>query len=184
MSAPSQSGGVPITSHRQLVEYFENSCKPPQQWRLGTEHEKFVFDRTTLRPLPFDGEQGIEAFLTAMTRFGWQPLQEQGRTVALKHGRCHVTLEPGGQLELAGASVKTIHESCAEVQTHLRQVKEIGAEMNVGLIGLGFQPKWTRADCPWMPKQRYDIMRAYMPKVGSLGLDMMLRTSTVQVNID
>jgi len=184
MSAPSQSGGVPITSHRQLVEYFENSCKPPQQWRLGTEHEKFVFDRATLRPLPFDGEQGIEAFLTAMTRFGWQPLQEQGRTVALKHGRCHVTLEPGGQLELAGAPVKTIHESCAEVQTHLRQVKEIGAEMNVGLIGLGFQPKWTRADCPWMPKQRYDIMRAYMPKVGSLGLDMMLRTSTVQVNID
>jgi len=184
MSAPSQSGGAPITDRRQLVEYFENACKPPSRWRLGTEHEKFVFDRDTLRPLPFDGEQGIEAFLYKLTRFGWQPMKENDRVIALELGRCHITLEPGGQLELAGAPVETVHDVCDEVHTHLKQVKEVAEEMNVGLIGLGFQPKWSREESPWMPKPRYDIMKAYMPKVGSLGLDMMLRTSTVQVNID
>ncbi|ROO28359.1 glutamate--cysteine ligase [Salinisphaera orenii MK-B5] len=184
MSAPSQSGGAPITDRRQLVEYFENACKPPSRWRLGTEHEKFVFDRETLRPLPFEGERGIEAFLHELMRFGWEPMREDGRVVALELGRCHITLEPGGQLELAGAPLETIHEACDEVQTHLRQVKEVAGELDVGLIGLGFQPKWTREQTPWMPKQRYDIMKAYMPKVGTLGLDMMLRTSTVQVNID
>lgn len=184
MSAPAKSGGAPITDRRQLVEYFEDGCKPPTNWRLGTEHEKFVFDRKTLRPLPFDGETGIEAFLTALTRFGWTPMPEQGRTIALELDDCHITLEPGGQLELAGAPLYTIHEACSEVQTHLRQVKAVAKEMDVGLIGLGFQPKWAREDCPWMPKQRYEVMKGYMPKVGSLGLDMMLRTSTVQVNLD
>lgn len=184
MSAPSQSGGATITDRRQLVEYFENACKPPSRWRLGTEHEKFVFDRETLRPLPFEGDQGIERFLDKLTRFGWTPMTESGRTVALELGRCHITLEPGGQLELAGAPLDTIHEACDEVHTHLAQVKEVAEEMNVGLLGLGFQPKWRRDETPWMPKQRYDIMKAYMPKVGTLGLDMMLRTSTVQVNID
>ncbi|HET7314366.1 glutamate--cysteine ligase [Salinisphaera sp.] len=184
MSAPSQSGGAPITDERQLVAYFEDACKPPSRWRLGTEHEKFVFDRDTLRPLPFDGEQSISTFLDKLRRFGWQPMAEDGRVVALELDRCHVTLEPGGQLELAGAPLDTIHETCDEIHIHLRQVKEVAAEMNVGLIGLGFQPKWPREDCPWMPKARYDIMKAYMPKVGSLGIDMMLRTSTVQVNLD
>jgi len=184
MSAPSQSGGAPITDERQLVEYFENACKPPSRWRLGTEHEKFVFDRETLRPLPYEGDQSISAFLEKLTRFGWTPMQENGRTVALEMGDCHITLEPGGQLELAGAPLYTIHETCDEIHTHLRQVKEVAADMNVGLIGLGFQPKWSRAESPWMPKERYEIMGNYMPKVGNLGLDMMLRTSTVQVNID
>ena len=184
MSAPAKSGGAPITDRRQLVEYFENACKPPSRWRLGTEHEKFVFDRKTLRPLPFEGERGIEAFLGRLQRFGWEPMRENDRVIALELGQCHITLEPGGQLELAGAPLDTIHGACDEVHTHLAQVKEIAAEMNVGLIGLGFQPKWTRGDCPFMPKARYDIMKAYMPKVGTLGLDMMLRTSTVQVNID
>ncbi|RJS92724.1 glutamate--cysteine ligase [Salinisphaera sp. Q1T1-3] len=184
MSAPSQSGGAPITDERQLVEYFENACKPPSRWRLGTEHEKFVFDRETLRPLPYAGEQSIATFLEKLQRFGWQPMMEDGRLVALELGECHITLEPGGQLELAGAPLDTIHETCDEIHVHLRQVKEVAAEMNVGLIGLGFQPKWSREQCAWMPKARYDIMKSYMPKVGSLGLDMMLRTSTVQVNID
>ncbi len=184
MSAPSQSGGASITDERQLVEYFENACKPPSRWRLGTEHEKFVFDRETLRPLPYEGDQSISAFLEKLTRFGWTPMQENGRTVALEMGDCHITLEPGGQLELAGAPLYTIHETCDEIHTHLRQVKEVAADMNVGLIGLGFQPKWSRAESPWMPKERYEIMGNYMPKVGNLGLDMMLRTSTVQVNID
>jgi glutamate--cysteine ligase len=184
MSAPSQSGGATITDRRQLIEYFENACKPPSRWRLGTEHEKFVFERDTLRPLPYDGDRGIRAFLDKLTRFGWQPMTENGKVVALELGRCHVTLEPGGQLELAGAPLETIHEACDEVHTHLAQVKEVAEELDVGLIGLGFQPKWRRDESPWMPKPRYDIMKAYMPKVGSLGLDMMLRTSTVQVNID
>lgn len=184
MSAPSQSGGATITDRRQLVEYFENACKPPSRWRLGTEHEKFVFERDTLRPLAYDGERGIAVFLDKLRRFGWQPMTENGNVVALELGRCHVTLEPGGQLELAGAPLETIHEVCDEVHTHLAQVKEVANELDVGLIGLGFQPKWRREDCPWMPKPRYDIMKAYMPKVGNLGLDMMLRTSTVQVNID
>ncbi|KEZ76969.1 glutamate--cysteine ligase [Salinisphaera hydrothermalis] len=184
MSAPSQSGGAPITDERQLVAYFEDACKPPSRWRLGTEHEKFVFDRDTLRPLPFDGDQSISTFLHKLQRFGWQPMVEDGRVVALEMGQCHITLEPGGQLELAGAPLHTIHETCDEIHIHLRQVKEVAAEMNVGLIGLGFQPKWPREDCPWMPKARYDIMKAYMPKVGTLGIDMMLRTSTVQVNLD
>lgn len=184
MSAPSQSGGVPITDERQLVAYFEDGCKPPSRWRLGTEHEKFVFDRDTLRPLPFGGEFGIASFLDKLQRFGWQPMVEDGRTVALELGDCHITLEPGGQLELAGAPLYTIHDTCDEIHVHLRQVKEVAAEMNVGLIGLGFQPKWPREDCPWMPKARYEIMKSYMPRVGTLGLDMMLRTSTVQVNID
>lgn len=184
MSAPSQSGGATITDRRQLVEYFENACKPPSRWRLGTEHEKFVFDRDTLRPLPYAGERGISAFLDKLTRFGWQPMTENGQVVALELGRCHITLEPGGQLELAGAPLETIHEACDEVHTHLAQVKEVAGELDVGLIGLGFQPKWRRDESPWMPKPRYDIMKAYMPKVGNLGLDMMLRTCTVQVNID
>ncbi|WP_423823792.1 glutamate--cysteine ligase [Salinisphaera sp. SPP-AMP-43] len=184
MSAPSQSGGAPITDERQLVAYFENACKPPSRWRLGTEHEKFVFDRDTLRPLPFDGQQSISTFLDKLQRFGWQPMVEDDQVVALELGGCHITLEPGGQLELAGAPLDSVHETCDEIHVHLRQVKEVAAEMNVGLIGLGFQPKWPRADCPWMPKARYDIMKSYMPKVGDLGIDMMLRTSTVQVNLD
>jgi len=184
MSAPSQSGGATITDRRQLIEYFENACKPPSRWRLGTEHEKFVFEHDTLRPLPYEGERGIQAFLDKLTRFGWQPMMESGKVVALELGRCHITLEPGGQLELAGAPLETIHETCDEIHVHLKQVKEVAAEMDVGLIGLGFQPKWRRDESPWMPKPRYDIMKAYMPKVGNLGLDMMLRTSTVQVNID
>ncbi|MBS63946.1 glutamate--cysteine ligase [Salinisphaera sp.] len=184
MSAPSQSGGATITDRRQLIEYFENACKPPSRWRLGTEHEKFVFDRDTLRALPYEGERGIHTFLEKLQRFGWQPMTENGNLVALELGRCHITLEPGGQLELAGAPLDSVHETCDEIHVHLKQVKEVAAELNVGLLGLGFQPKWARADVPWMPKQRYDIMKAYMPKVGTLGLDMMLRTSTVQVNID
>lgn len=184
MSAPSKSGGQPIDDRRQLIEYFENGCKPPSRWRLGTEHEKFVFDRDTLRPLPFYGSRSISAFLSRLTDYGWTPMYEGDDIVALESGECHITLEPGGQLELAGAPLDSIHQACSEVNTHLDQVRHVGDELGAGLIGLGFQPKWRRDDCPWMPRERYDIMGAYMPKVGTLGLDMMLRTSTVQVNID
>ena len=155
-----------------------------EQWRIGTEHEKFAFDRKTLRRLPYEGANGIGALLGALQRFGWQPVEENGKVIALTMGACNISLEPGGQFELSGAPVETIHKTCDEVQTHLKQVKEIGNELGIGMLGMGFEPKWSRADIPWMPKGRYKIMRAYMPKKGKLGLDMMLRTCTVQVNLD
>ena len=184
MSAPSQAGGAPITDTRQLAAYFEEACTPVADWRLGTEHEKFVFRREDLRPIPYDGERGINAFLGALERFGWEPILENGKRIALSRGGCNITLEPGGQLELAGAPLTHVHQSCDEVHTHLHQVKTVAAEMNLGLIGLGFHPTARRDEIPWMPKQRYEIMGNYMPRVGSLGLDMMLRTTTVQVNLD
>ncbi len=184
MSAPSQSGGEPITDRRQLIEYFESACKPRNNWRLGTEHEKFVFRLADHRAVPYEGEQGIGAFLAGLQRFGWSPIEEDGHTVALASNGCHITLEPGGQLELAGEPLFTIHEACNEVHEHLRQVKAVAAELGLGMLGLGFVPTGRREDMPWMPKSRYRIMREYMPKRGNLGLDMMLRTATVQVNLD
>jgi glutamate--cysteine ligase len=184
MSAPPSSSGEPITSKRQLVEWFEMGCKPPEAWRIGTEHEKFVFRRSDLRPVPYEGKDGISALLKGMERFDWEPIAEDGNPIALRRGAASITLEPGGQLELSGAPLQTIHQTCAEVQEHLRQVREVTEELGLGMIGLGFQPKWRREDIPWMPKGRYRIMRDYMPKVGTLGLDMMLRTCTVQVNLD
>jgi glutamate--cysteine ligase len=184
MSAPPSSSGTPITSKRQLVEWVAAGSKPPEAWRIGTEHEKFVFRRADLRAIPYEGKDGIRALLLAMTRFGWEPVLEAGNPIALKKGDANISLEPGGQLELSGAPLETIHQTCAEVQEHLRQVKEVTEELGLGMLGLGFQPKWRREDIPWMPKGRYRIMGDYMPKVGTLGLDMMLRTCTVQVNLD
>jgi glutamate--cysteine ligase len=184
MSAPPKSRGEPITDKRQLVGYLESGAKPRESWRIGTEHEKFAFDLKTLRPLPYDGPASIRAMLEGLTRFGWTPVLEDGKPIALTADACNITLEPGGQFELSGAPVETVHQTCNEVQTHLAQVKEIGAELGTGMLGMGFNPKWARADIPWMPKARYQIMRDYMPKKGKLGLDMMLRTCTVQVNLD
>jgi len=184
MAAPSKGGGEPIEDRRQLVEYFERACKPVADWRIGTEHEKFMFNRRDLSPLTFAGERGVGDFLSRLTDYGWTPVQEAGQTVALQMNGCGITLEPGGQLELAGEPLETIHDACAEVHEHLRQVKAVGEDLDVGLIGLGFAPTWRRDEVPWMPKQRYEVMGRYMPKVGNLGLDMMLRTATIQVNYD
>ncbi|WP_434617947.1 glutamate--cysteine ligase [Azospirillum sp. B2RO_4] len=184
MSAPPTTRGEPITDRRQLAAYLESGCKPAPDWRIGTEHEKFAYRTSDLRPLPYDGPDGIRELLTRMTRFGWQPVEEKGNIIALVQDKANITLEPGGQVELSGAPLETLHQTCAEVHRHLRQVKEIGSELGIAMMGLGFQPKWTRDDIPWMPKGRYKIMRDYMPKVGSLGLDMMTRTCTVQVNLD
>ena len=184
MAAPPSAKGAPIEGRRQLVEYLEAGCKPAADWRIGTEHEKFVFHGQTLAPAPYDGPWGIGAFLDGLTRFGWEPVTENGNTIALARGACNVSLEPGGQLELSGAPLETVHETCDEVHTHLAEVKEVASELGVGLFGMGFHPKWKREDMPWMPKGRYRIMREYMPKKGSLGLDMMVRTCTVQVNLD
>jgi glutamate--cysteine ligase len=184
MSAPPKTRGEPITDRRQLVAYLESGCKPRDKWRIGTEHEKFAFRGSDLRPLPYDGPDGIGAILKGLQRFGWQPIEENGNVIALSWDACSITLEPGGQFELSGAPVATLHNTCDEVNKHLAQVKELGRELGIGMLGMGFQPKWSRADSPWMPKGRYKIMRDYMPKKGTLGLDMMLRTCTVQVNLD
>jgi glutamate--cysteine ligase len=185
MSAPPKSSGEPITDKRQLIESLAAGCKPPAAWRIGTEHEKFAYRLDDLRSLPFDGPRGIETVLRELHRqFGWEPIEEAGRVIALRRGDANVSLEPGGQIELSGAPVETIHQTCDEVTSHLREMKGICEELGIGLLGLGFNPKWRREDVPWMPKGRYAIMRDYMPKKGTLGLDMMLRTCTVQVNLD
>jgi len=184
MDALPTTPGEPVTDRRQLIAYMETGCRPPADWRIGTEHEKFVFQLGSLRPAPYEGEWGIRALLEALAREGWTPVLEGGNLIALARDGCTITLEPGGQLELAGAQLETVHETCTEVHSHLDQVKQVAAPLGVGLLGIGFHPKWRRADIPWMPKRRYGIMRAYMPKKGALGLDMMLRTCTVQVNLD
>ena len=184
MAAPPSEKGAPIEDRRQLVAFLEDGCKPEADWRIGTEHEKFVFHLEDLRPAPYDAPWGIRPLLEGLCRFGWEPVLENGNPIALTMEDCNVSLEPGGQLELSGAPLETIHQTCDEVHTHLDQVKQVAGELGVGLIGLGFNPKWAREDIPWMPKGRYKIMRDYMPKVGTLGLDMMLRTCTVQVNLD
>ena len=185
MAAPPSTPGAPITGKRELIEYLEEGCKTETEWRIGTEHEKFVFQKDTYLPAPYEGSWGIRSLLEGLQRFDWEPILEDGNPIALRHQNgCSITLEPGGQVELAGAPLENIHQTCNEVHSHLNQVKEIASELGIGLIGIGFNPKWGRSDIPWMPKGRYKIMRDYMPKVGSLGLDMMLRTSTVQVNLD
>jgi glutamate--cysteine ligase len=185
MSAPPKSPSLPIADKRQLVEYHASGNKPPAAWRVGTEHEKFVFRKSDLRRPPYQGPDGIRALLEGLLRFGWKPVLEAGNIIALENdARCSITLEPGGQFELSGAPLETIHQTCDEVHEHLRQVKEVCDELGLGMIGLGFDPKWRREDIGWMPKGRYRIMRDYMPKKGSLGLDMMLRTCTVQANLD
>ena len=185
MANESSPKSHPITDKAALVEYLEAGCKPEHDWRIGTEHEKFAYDLKTLRPLTYDGKPGVRQMLDALTRFGWTPVMEHDNVIALsKPDRSSISLEPAGQLELSGAPVKTIHQTCGEVTEHLKQVKEIAGELGIGFLGLGYNPKWPRADMPWMPKDRYKIMRDYMPTKGSLGLDMMQSTCTVQVNLD
>jgi glutamate--cysteine ligase len=185
MSAPPQAEGAPITDRRQLIEFLESGCKPKPEWRIGTEHEKFGYTQDDLRPLPYDGERSIRALLEGLARqFGWQTVEENHRPIALQKGGASVTLEPGGQFELSGGAVKTLHETCCEVHEHLDQVRAVAAPLGIGMLGVGFQPKWRRDEIPWMPKGRYRIMRAYMPTKGNLGLDMMLRTCTIQTNLD
>jgi len=184
MSGPSSVKEEPIRGRDQLVEYVASGEKPIADWRIGTEHEKFGFRLDDLRPPTWEGERGIGVLLEGMTRFGWERVEENGKLIALLRGNASVTLEPAGQLELSGAPLETIHDTCCEVACHLQEVKTVADEIGVGFLGMGFQPKWRRDEMPWMPKGRYKIMREYMPKVGSLGLDMMTRTCTVQVNLD
>jgi glutamate--cysteine ligase len=183
MSVPQQGGG-PIESRDQLAGLLESGCKPKSDWRIGTEHEKFGFYTDTLLPPAYGGTNGVRALLEGMKRFGWEGVYEGETIIGLKHGLGAISLEPGGQFELSGAPLKSIHETCAEVNLHLEQVREVASELGIGFLGLGFHPTSPQAAVPIMPKGRYNIMRAYMPKVGGYGLDMMLRTCTVQVNLD
>ncbi len=183
MSIP-QSAGGPIGSRDDLVRYLEKGSKPREEWRIGTEHEKFVYDMRTHKPIPYEGRPGIRALLEGMRRFGWEPVMEGDHIIGLIQNGASISLEPGGQFELSGAALRSVHETCAEVNTHQEQVREIAAELNVGVLGLGYAPNWSLDDVPMMPKGRYGIMRKYMPKVGGYGLEMMFRTCTVQVNLD
>lgn len=183
MSIP-QAGGGPIESRAQLVAMIADGCKPRKEWRIGTEHEKFGYRLKDFSPLPYEGANGVKALLEGMQRFGWQPVREGDNIIGLKQGGAAISLEPGGQFELSGAPLKTVHETCSEVNLHLEQVREVAGEIGAGFLGLGFAPTWTRDEVPVMPKGRYAIMRRYMPMVGGYGLDMMFRTCTVQVNLD
>ena len=184
MSRPPDSAGELIENKSQLINDLISGCTPRNEWRIGTEHEKFAFRLSDKKRLPYEGPDGIGEILTRLTRFGWEPIQEKDKTIAVQMNGCAITLEPGGQFELSGAPLETIHQTCDEVHNHLAQVKEVGAELGIGMLGLGFDPLWKRADIPWMPKGRYAIMNRWMQEVGNLGLDMMLRTCTVQTNLD
>jgi glutamate--cysteine ligase len=172
----------PLT-FEDLVAWFDAGSKPKDQWRVGAEHEKFVFHLGTHAPVPYE-PGGIKALLDGLTRFGWTPVLEAGHVIALERGKANVSLEPGGQFELSGAPLETIHDICEETGGHLQEVKIVADELGLGFLGLGFTPIWRRDQVPVMPKGRYKIMREYMPKVGGLGLDMMFRTCTVQANLD
>ena len=172
----------------QLVEWLAKGAKPAADWRIGTEHEKFLFHRDSLRPVAYDGDSGVEAMLHALCKVIGDkatPIIEKGKIIGLKDGDGgSVSLEPGGQLELSGAPLSNLHQTCAETGRHLRHMRAVSSALGVGMLGIGFQPKWRRDDISWMPKGRYQIMQNHMPKVGTMGLDMMLRSCTVQVNLD
>ena len=178
------SNSPPIESRDQLVAHFASGEKPADRWRIGTEHEKFVYARTDHHAPSWDEPGGIRDLLMALTEHGWRPVEEGGKIIALTGADGSVSLEPAGQFELSGAPLDNLHQTCGETGRHLQQVKAAGDALGVGFLGLGMWPDKTRAELPIMPKGRYDIMRRHMPRVGSLGLDMMLRTCTIQVNLD
>ena len=184
MSIPQQGGG-PIEHPDQLVEYIASGEKPREDWRIGTEHEKFGYRQGDLMPLPYDGPVSIKAMLEGMReRFGWSPVEEDGKIIGLTRDGANISLEPGGQFELSGAPLETIHQTCDEVNQHLAEVEEVARTIGAGFIGLGAAPIWGQDDMPMMPKGRYRLMTDYMDRVGTLGKQMMYRTCTVQVNLD
>ncbi len=180
----SNSNAAVIEDRAQLVEYFARGEKPKDRWRIGTEHEKFVYSTGDHHAPSYDEPGGIRDLLMALTEFGWKPVEERGKVIALAGPDGTVSLEPAGQFELSGAPLDNLHETCAEAGRHLKQVKAVGDRLGIGFLGLGMWHDKTRAELPIMPKGRYKIMLSHMPRVGNLGLDMMLRTCTIQVNLD
>jgi glutamate--cysteine ligase len=178
---------TPIERRDELVDWIAQGVRPKSQFRIGTEHEKFAFTLEGHRPVPYEGQRGIRTLLEGMQHLlGWQPIMEGENVIGLFDvtGGGAITLEPGGQFELSGAQVETVHQTSRELMAHLAQVREVARPLRIGFLGIGMTPSWTRAEMPKMPKGRYKIMTAYMPKVGKLGLDMMYRTCTVQTNLD
>ncbi|TYP67174.1 glutamate--cysteine ligase [Stutzerimonas stutzeri] len=184
MSIPQQGGG-PIEHRDQLAAYIASGEKPKDAWRIGVEHEKFGYDDARKMPLPYEGPVSITAMLEGLRdRFNWTPVLEAGKLIGLERDGANVSLEPGGQLELSGAPLETIHQTCDEVNGHLAEVEAVAADIGAGFIGLGAAPIWGQDDMPMMPKGRYRLMTDYMGRVGTLGTQMMYRTCTVQVNLD
>jgi glutamate--cysteine ligase len=188
MSNPGDTDETPITSVRQMAEYLAVGCKPPEAFRIGTEHEKFGFRLDDLAPPPYasaDDQPGsIRDMLAALATRGGEPILDSGHIIGLKQDGGAVSLEPAGQLELSGAPVGDLHETKRELAAHFDDVRAASEPLRMGFAPLGFHPIATRAAMPWMPKGRYAIMRRYMQTVGTMGLDMMTRTCTVQVNLD
>ena len=178
---------TPIRSVSELTEYLDAGSKPKERHRIGTEHEKFAFFRADNSPVPYFGDASISALLSGMReKLGWEEIIDAGHVIGLAepHGMGAISIEPGGQFELSGAPLETLHQTCKESNQHLATVREVAEPMGIRFLGIGGSPKWTLAETPRMPKSRYDIMTRYMPKVGSHGLDMMYRTCTIQVNLD
>ncbi|MDR7143256.1 glutamate--cysteine ligase [Rhizobium sp. BE258] len=178
---------TPLSSVQELTDYLAAGNKPKEKFRIGTEHEKFAFFRADNSPVPYAGDASISALLKGLQeRSGWEPIMDGENIIGLgeQHGMGAISIEPGGQFELSGAPLETIHETCRESNQHLAVLREIAEPMGIRFLGIGGSPKWTLAETPRMPKSRYDIMTRYMPKVGSKGLDMMYRTCTIQVNLD
>ena len=182
MSNPGAADDTPVTSIAQMAAYIASGCKPRAQWRIGTEHEKFPFRLADLAPP--DYQHGIRVLLEGLQPKGWAPITDRGNVIGLTRGAASVSLEPAGQFELSGAPVETLHETDAELANHFEELKPVAERAGLDFAMLGFHPTARREDMHWMPKGRYAIMRRYMPTVGGQGLDMMLRTCTVQVNLD
>ncbi len=173
-----------IESHDQLIDSFARGEKPKDRWRIGTEHEKFVYALSDHHAPSYDEPGGIRDLLGALEPYGWKPVYEGENVIAMSGADGSISLEPAGQFELSGAPLENLHQTCAETGRHLEQVKAAGEKLGIGFLGLGMWPDKTRAELPVMPKGRYAIMRSHMPRVGTMGLDMMLRTCTIQVNLD
>ncbi|NTF30952.1 glutamate--cysteine ligase [Rhizobium skierniewicense] len=178
---------TPISSAQELIDYLAEGCKPVEKFRIGTEHEKFAFFKDGNKPVPYFGDASISALLKGMqAKMGWEPIIDEGNIIGLSEpsGMGAISIEPGGQFELSGAPLETLHETCKESNRHLATVREIAEPMGIRFLGIGGSPLWTYDETPQMPKSRYAIMTRYMPKVGTQGLDMMYRTCTIQVNLD
>jgi Gamma-glutamylcysteine synthetase len=175
-----------MINKNHLIEYFYEGIKPKGDLKIGVEHEKFILNKDTLLPVSYYEKNGVKDILERLASMGWTPISEdeQQTIIALKKGKEAITLEPGGQIELSGAPLENIHETCEETTNHLQDLKKLGNELNFILLGMGVEPRLGLDDFPWMPKQRYEIMNKYMKKVGKLGHHMMKRTCTNQVNID
>ena len=177
---------MPKLEYSELLDWFKSGAKPKKDWKIGTEHEKFVFYNDNLQRVRYLGASGISELLNEVAgKYNWEKILENKNTIGLKDDTgASISLEPGGQLELSGTPLENLHQTCKETGLHLKIMKEVMQGLDLSMIGIGYDPKWKRSEVDWMPKGRYEIMKNYMPKVGNLGLDMMLRTCTIQVNLD